>query len=162
MLLNPRFPDCDQLLVAVFDEQAAAATEAVTTAILEAPTDVRPRVTAVITAGVDYLTHDPRRTAFLLESQATQFLRERRHQFLQLITTMLVGQAREVLGDRIADDRNAQLAALTVVHGIFDVTALWLRRELDVDRDQFIEFIVAIIITGSTITDAVERELTTP
>ncbi|MBF6298514.1 hypothetical protein IU459_13315 [Nocardia amamiensis] len=60
-----------------------------------------------------------------------------------------------MLGDRIADDRNAQLAAQTVVPGIFDVTALWLRRELDVDRDQFIEFIVAMIITGSTITDAV-------
>jgi hypothetical protein len=71
-----------------------------------------------------------------------------------------VGQIRILFGERVTEDRNLSLACLTVASGLFELTTLWLKQQIDADRNQLIEFMVALILTTAEITTAVERELT--
>ena len=65
-----------------------------------------------------------------------------------------------LFGERVTEDRNLSLACLTVASGLFELTTLWLKQQIDADRNQLIEFMVALILTTAEITTAVERELT--
>jgi AcrR family transcriptional regulator len=156
------FPDCDQLLLAVFDHWAAEGVGAVTAAMNQAPMGVRPRTRHTIEAALFYVYEDPRRKRLLLESQATEGLRARRAELVAVLGRLLVDQARELLGEHIAEDRNTKLAALTVVSGVLDVVTTWLRGDLDIDIDHLVEFIVAMILTSAEITTVLDRELADP
>jgi len=154
------FADCDQLVLAVFDDRSAAGLAAVTSALLLAPTEARARGLGVIAAAVAFIDDDPRHRRLFLESQATDGLRARRGQLVGILARMVVAQARELLGDHVAAQRNTELAALTVVSGLFDLTTHWLRGDLDIDRAQLVEFIVAMFLTSAEITRTLDRELT--
>lgn len=153
------FRDCDQLVLAAFEAFASAGVAAVTTAISEAPTELRSRILKTVDAAVAYVD-EPRNRRLLLESQATETLRNRRGQVITSLARLMIAQGAELLGDYVATDRNSELAALTVVSGTVDVVTMWLRGTLEIDRDQLIEFIVAMILTSATITTALDRELT--
>lgn len=71
----------------------------------------------------------------------------------------MVDQARELLGERVAQDHNVTLAAVNVVSGLIEVATMWFQEEIDVDHDGLVEFMVAMILTTSDITTALEREL---
>jgi len=63
----------------------------------------------------------------------------------------VLAQGREVLGKDIATDRNYQMAALTVVNGLIELGATWWRGDLDANREQIAEFMVAMILTSADI-----------
>ncbi|WP_280346245.1 TetR/AcrR family transcriptional regulator [Nocardia neocaledoniensis] len=156
------FRTVDELLVVVFEDQAAAAVTAVLDAILHAPVAARPRVAWIVNACLDHILGDPRRGRFLVESQATQPLRDKRAELIQLLSHMLIGQTRDVLGADLAEDRKVQFAAHTVTAGVIDLTSTWLAGKLDTDRDELAEFVTAMILTSSEITGILERELAEP
>lgn len=153
------FSDCDELVLAAFEDFAGAGVAAVTAAIGDAPTELRARVRRTIDAALTYVDGQPRNRRLLLESQATEALRNRRGQVIASLAKLMIAQGAEFIGDYVATDRNSELAALTVVSGTIDVVTMWLRGALDIDREQLIEFIVAMILTSATITTVVDREL---
>lgn len=154
------FSDCDELVLAAFDDFAGAGVTAVTAAMSDAPAELRPRILRTVDAAIAFVDDKPRNRRLLLESQATEALRNRRGQMINFLAQLMIAEGVELLGDYVATDRNSELAALTVVSGTVDVVTMWLRGALDIDRDQLIEFIVAMILTSATITTALDRELT--
>jgi AcrR family transcriptional regulator len=154
------FSDCDQLVLAAFEDFARAGVAAVTGAISDAPSELRPRILRTVDAAIAYVSEEPRNRRLLLESQVTEALRNHRGQVITFLAQLMIAQGAELLGDYIATDRNSELAALTVVSGTIDVVTMWLRGALEIDREQLIEFIVAMILTSATITTALDRELT--
>jgi AcrR family transcriptional regulator len=154
------FRDCDELVLAAFEAFAGSGVAAVRAAISDAPAELRPRIRRTVDAAVAYVDDEPRNRRLLLESQATEALRSRRGQVITFLAQLMIAQGAELIGDYVATDRNSELAALTVVSGTVDVVTMWLRGALDIDREQLIEFIVAMILTSATITTALDRELT--
>jgi AcrR family transcriptional regulator len=153
------FSDCDELVLAAFEDFAGAGVAAVTAAISDAPAELRSRILRTVDAAVAYVDDEPRNRRLLLESQATEALRNRRGEVITFLAQLMIAEGAELIGDYVATDRNSELAALTVVSGTIDVVTMWLRGTLDIDRDQLIEFIVAMILTSATITTVLDREL---
>jgi AcrR family transcriptional regulator len=153
------FSDCDELLLAVYEDQAAILIARLMSVIDDtADQELRSRIRAVIDAGLDFCD-EPRRRRLLEESQSTQALRARRHELATLLAQMMLTQGRAVLGDNIATDRNYEMAALTVVNGLIELGATWWRGDLDASRDQVAEFMVAMILTSADIGTRLENEL---
>jgi AcrR family transcriptional regulator len=153
------FPDCDALLLAAFEDQFGKGIAALLAAAEEAPAQPRPRIRAAVEAAFDFVGEDRRRPRLFIELQTSEALKARRRQFVAALAQVMVDQARELLGERVSEDRNVALACLTVVSGLLELTTLWFQDEIDVDRDQLVEFMIAMILTSAEITTALEREL---
>lgn len=153
------FADCDQLLLAVYEDQAAILIEGLVSVLDDtAGGELRSRIRAVIDAGLDFCD-EPRRRRLLEESQSTYALRARRHELATLLAQMMLTQGRAVLGEDIATDRNYEMAALTVVNGLIELGATWWRGDLDVSREGLADFMVAMILTTADIGTRLEYEL---
>src|SRR5262249_49830659 len=136
------FPDCDALLVAAFEDQFGEGIAALLAAAEHAPAQPRPRTRAAGEAAFDFIGQGPRRPRLFIELQTSEALKARRRLFVQTLAQVMVDQARQLLGERVAEDRNVALACLTVVSGLLELTTLWFQDEIDVDRDQLIEFMI--------------------
>jgi AcrR family transcriptional regulator len=154
------FADCDALLLAAFEDQFTQGLAALLAAAAQTPAEPRPRVRAAVEAAFDFVDQDRRRPRLLIELQTADALRTRRREVVQTLAQVMVDQARELLSDRVADDRNVTLAALTVVSGLLEIATLWFQHQVDAGRQQLVDFMVAMILTTSDITSALERELT--
>ncbi|HVQ86029.1 MAG TPA: TetR/AcrR family transcriptional regulator [Mycobacterium sp.] len=155
------FSDCDQLLLAIYDQQAALLIEQLSRVIeTTARSELGPRIRSVIDAGIDFCLDDPRRRRILEEWQSTAALRDRRDNLVNLLAQMMLDQGRQVLGEHITDDPTYQMAGLTVVNGLLELGATWWRGDLDVSREQLGDFMVAMILTSADIGTRVEHELT--
>ena len=97
--------------------------------------------------------------SLLIELQTAEALKAHRRQLIQTLAQVMVGQARELLGEQVADDLNVVLAAVPVLSGLLELGTMWFQGEIDADRDQLIEFMIAMILTTADITTALEREL---
>lgn len=153
------FADCGELLRAAYDTQLSGGVAALLQAAGQAPVQARPRTRAAIEAVFDFIEHDSRRPKLLIELQTAEALQSRRQDIVQAVACVMVDQLRILQGEQVTDDLNVNLACLTVVSGLLEVTALWLNHQIDADRDQVIEFMLAIILTIADITTALEREL---
>lgn len=74
----------------------------------------------------------------------------------------MVGQIRQLLGERAGTDDTVTLTALTVSSGLLELAAQWYRKQVEVSRSQLIEFATALVVTTSDITGAVERQIASP
>ncbi len=156
------FRDCHELLIATFDDQFARALTGIMAAVANSPHELRPRARAVLEFAFAFLDEDPRRSRLLIELQTAEALSCRRHEVIDVLTQVMVGQVRALLGDAAGNDDNVTLTALTVVGGLLELTTQWYRRQINVGRDQLIEFMTALAVTTTDITGALERQLTSP
>jgi hypothetical protein len=108
---------------------------------------------------VAFLDEDPRRGRLLLESQATEALQRRRHDAVRLLATIVTNQAQELLGDAAPSRVDTELGAITLVSGALELLAAWLRGELEVTREHLTDFLVAMILTASDLSAALDREV---
>jgi AcrR family transcriptional regulator len=155
------FSDCDHLLLAVYEDQAATLIARLMAVLEETEGgELRSRIRAVIDVGIDFGVEDPRRSRLLEEAQSRAALRARRNELGTLLAQMLLAQGRDILGDDVIADRNYQMAALTVVNGLIELGAAWWRGDLDATRGQIAEFMVAMILTSSDIGSRLDRALT--
>lgn len=152
------FRDRDELLLAVLDEVTAQGTRAVVDALDGAPQDIRVRIRAVVDAGMAFLDEDPRRGRVLVESQATDVLRNRRFGTIRMLAAIAADQARELLGPHAPPAADAELLGLTLVSGAFELLTMWIRGDLDVTRDHLADFMVALLLTNTEIAAALDRE----
>lgn len=153
------YADTDQLLFEILDEQLAQVMAELGALLVTTPSDTRVRLRAVVEAGIAAVADDPVRRRLFIELQSIDELRRRRGEFVGLIAGIMLDQARELLGDSAADGVHAELAARTVSHGGVELLTEWLRGDLDIDRGQLIDFLVAMILTASEITTNVRREM---
>ncbi|GAB0105120.1 TetR/AcrR family transcriptional regulator [Nocardia sp. JMUB6875] len=149
----------DRLLYELADEQLAEVVSAVMAAIVTGSDDTRTRLRAVIEAGVAAIADHPARRRLAIDMQTTDELRHRRTELVGVVANVMLDQARELLGEEAAAGLHAELAARTVAHGGLEILTEWLRGELDIDRAQLIDFLVAMILTASEITTTVQREM---
>ncbi|MFD9896169.1 TetR/AcrR family transcriptional regulator [Amycolatopsis sp. NPDC059027] len=152
------FGDRDELLPAAWDVVTADALGALTVAIETTKPDPPSRVRAVIEAIVTFFAGDKRYARLLIESQTTEALRRRRHASVRQVADIVAEQGREMLGAAVPDPVDQTLAALTMVNGCLDLLVTWLRGEVEVTREHLVDFLVAMILTSSDITAALQRE----
>ena len=70
-----QFADCDEASVALFDDLVAQAMVMFTTTIANTEAQAELRLRACVAAAIDFVTVDPRRGRFVIETQATEQLR---------------------------------------------------------------------------------------
>jgi AcrR family transcriptional regulator len=139
------FRNVEALLLAVLDDQIARAFEVLLPAIQASPVEPVARARAAIGSGLDFLEADPRRGPLLVESQATEALRARRRDMVQMLAQVMADQGRVLLAGQDTLDPDLDLAALTLVAGGFEVVTGWLRGELDATRSHLEDFLVTMV-----------------
>lgn len=142
------FADRDELLAALADELAGQGVAAVLAAIDGLPPDPAAQVRAAGEAAIGFILDDQRRGRFLVESQATESLRQRRHAAVRMLAVIMVERGRDILGELAPPDDEAELVALTLVTGALEVVSIWLRGELDVSRERLAEVLMGMVTTA--------------
>ena len=154
------FRDCDELLIATFEDQFNRALTGIMATVAESPHELKPRARAVLEFAFAFIDEDPRRPPLLIELQTAEALAGRRHEVIDVLTQVMVGQVRALLGEAAGTDDNVMLTALTVVGGLLELTTQWYRRQIKVSQSQLIEFMTALVVTTTDIAGALERRLT--
>lgn len=156
------FRDCQELLVATFDAQFDSALTGIAATVAKSPPELRARVRAVVEFVFAFIDADPRRARLLIETQSAQALADRRHAMIGVLTQVMVGQARALLGDAAGTDDTLKLTGLTVVAGLLELAAQWYRREIEVPQADLAEFMTALVVATTDISGTLERQLTHP
>ncbi|MFF2557622.1 TetR/AcrR family transcriptional regulator [Nocardia sp. NPDC058058] len=153
------YTDTDQLLFELMEAELAAVMTELIAVIATEPADTRVRLRAVVEAGIAAVADHPVRRAIFIELQTTGELRRRRAEFVALLGGIMLDQGRELLGEDAVTGIQAELAARTISHGGLELVSEWLRGDLDIDRAQLVDFLVAMILTTAQITTTVRREM---
>jgi AcrR family transcriptional regulator len=144
------FADRDELAVAIFDRCTAEAATAVVAAVAAAPHDARAKARAAIGAFVELLEEDPRRArAILVESQASEALRERRDAGIRAFAALVSEQGRDFYGDRAVAPADAELTALALVGGLAELLVRWTEGSLDVSRERLIDHCTDLFVAAA-------------
>lgn len=154
------FADLDALLLAVVDDQAAQATGLIEDVARRAPRRLRPRTTAMVGAIVDFLTADPRRARVLAcEFPASPLLQERRRAIIGVLADIYIAQVRELLDEVPLGETDLRMTALTVVSGLWELLAAWLRGDVETGRDHLVAYVVALLLTTTDLAPALDHRL---
>lgn len=153
------FRDCQELLLAAFDDQFNRALSGVMATLTEAPLDLEARARTVLEFAFDFLDEDPRRPKLLIELQTAEALAARRQEVIGVLTRIMVEQARQLLGDDAGTEETLMLTSLTVSSGLLELAAQWYRHQIEVSRSQLLEFVTALVVTTTDITGTLERQL---
>ncbi|MEZ0353973.1 TetR/AcrR family transcriptional regulator [Mycobacterium sp. pR1184] len=156
------FPGCHELLIATFEDQFTRALTGIMAVVADSSADLKPRARAVIEFAFAFIDEDPRRSALLIELQTAEALAGRRREVIDVLTQVMVGQVRALLGEAAGADENVMMTALAVISGLLELTTQWYRRQIDVSRTQLIEFMIALVVTTTDIAGALERRLAPP
>jgi AcrR family transcriptional regulator len=151
------FRDCDEVVLALMDDLAAEAMAAFATTLASTEPELRTRVRACVETAVEFVTVDPRRGRLLVESQATEALRQRRQRLVVLLAEIMAQQGSELLGAAAPSDIDRNLIGLTIVSGGLDLAAMWLSGELDVGREHFTDFFTAFILASIHLPAALDQ-----
>lgn len=152
------FRDPKALLLTVREQVTEQAFAVVGTAIADTGPDPDVRVRAVVEALVGFFTEDPRRGHLLVQSQATEELRNARQASIRAMARLVADQSVTMLGAKAPPEQDRELAALTLVHGTLELFATWLRGELDVTREHLVDFLVAMVRTTEDLAAALRRQ----
>lgn len=153
------FPDCQALLLATFDDQFNRALTGIMATVADSPHELRPRAKAVLEFAFAFIDEDLRRSRLLIELQTAEALGERRHEIIDVLVQIMVGQARALLGDAAGTDENLRLTALTVISGLLELVTQWYRHQISVSRMELIEFMTALVVTTTDISGELGRQL---
>lgn len=143
-----QFRDCDEALMALNDHLIVGGTAAIAQVIATTAPDAQLRLRAAVAAAVDWVTVDPRHGRFLIESQSTEALRAKRQELVGSLASMMMG-GRRLLGPDAPSEQDSRMIALTITSGGLDLTAMWLRGDLDVDREHLIDFMTALVLAST-------------
>ena len=143
-----QFRDCDEALMALYDHLTVEGTGAISLAFATTEPEANARLRACVSAAVDFVTDDPRRGRILIESQATEELRAKRQELVSALAAVMQS-GRPLLGDDAPSEEYSRLMALTIMSGGLDLGAMWLRGDLDIDRDGLIEFMTTFIMSAT-------------
>lgn len=143
-----QFGTCDDALMALNDLLIGQLTEAFAQAIASTEPEARTRLRACVAAAFDFVTVDPRRGRFLIESQSTEQLRAKRRQLVATLAEFMMS-GRRLLGPEAPSEEDSRLMALTIISGGLDVGTMWLSGDLDIERDRLIDFMTEFVLSST-------------
>ena len=109
---------------------------------------IGPLRRACVVTAVDFLTVDPRHGRFLIESQSSEQLRTKRQELVTTLAEVMM-TGRPLLGPDAPSEEDSRLMALTIISGCLELSAMWLRGNLDVGRDKLIDFMTALALSST-------------
>ncbi len=140
------FTDRDALLEAVAQDLTAQGLEAVVTATLEAGPDIRAQIHAAADAALVFMTVDPRRGQLLESSRTSDVVDKLRVASTRMIARAMTAMAREVLAASAPTQLDSDVAAFTMVSGVMELVAAWLRGEFETSREHLADLIAAMLL----------------
>ncbi|MGI9125837.1 MAG: TetR/AcrR family transcriptional regulator [Mycobacterium sp.] len=142
-----QFRDCDEAVMALNDDLVAGAKEAIVAAAANSEAEAHTRLRACVAAAIDFVSADPRRGRFLIESQSTEQLRAKRQEFVTILADIMLSW-RRLLGPDAPSEQDYRLIALTVISGGLDLGVMWLRGDVDIDGDRLVDFMTALFLSS--------------
>lgn len=143
-----QFRDCDEALMALYDDLIVEGTGAIMLAFDTTEPRADARLRACVAAAIDFVTVDPRRGRILIESQATEALRAKRQELVSALAGVMLSSRPPPGADAPSEDYS-RLMALTIMSGGLDLGAMWLRGDLDIQRDVLIDFMTTFIMSAT-------------
>ncbi|MDT5068468.1 MAG: hypothetical protein QOK02_4623 [Mycobacterium sp.] len=150
-----QFDDAEALLEAVANDMTAAGLRAVATATLQAPTDVRARINAAADAAIEFVVADPRRANILLISHTDAVLQRIRLDSTRAIVRSMSAMTRDLLGESAPSQLDTDLAAFTIVTGVMELVAAWIRGEFDTSRVHLADVVATMLMTVAEISTTI-------
>jgi AcrR family transcriptional regulator len=136
------FSTGDEVVVAVYEEALSELTGAIVAAVAAAPADTRTKARAAITAAVELLTDDPRKTRVVfVEPLYVPVLAGRRAAVGRRFIELILGEAERFYGSAATQRIGswAEFAAAHLLGGLTETMTAWLRGDLAVTRDELID-----------------------
>ncbi|MCW1959195.1 MAG: TetR/AcrR family transcriptional regulator [Mycobacterium sp.] len=143
-----QFRDCDEVLTALNDDLIFHVGAAFNGAIAATEPEVAARIRACVVTAVDFLTVDPRHGRFLIESQSSEQLRAKRQELVTTLAEVMVA-GRPLLGQDAPSEEDSRLMALTIISGCLELSAMWMRGDLDTGRDKLVDFMTALALSST-------------
>lgn len=137
------FADRDALLESLAGEITAQGIVVVVAAVHAAGPDVGARVRAAADAAIGFVVADPRHAALLLQGHSAEPLQRARLAAQHAIAEAMV----EVAGPAAPDD--AGMVAFTVVSGLLELVAAWVRGEFTVDRAHVTDLVARLLLSST-------------
>lgn len=150
-----QFRDCDEAIAALFDDLVMQAIGTFADVIASTEAHAHTRLRACVAAAIDFVTVDPRRGRFVIESQSTEQLRAKRQQLIATLAEMML-TGRSLLGPGAPSEEDSRLIALSVISGGLELSAMWLRGDLKIDREKLIDFMTAHILSATRMSEFIE------
>lgn len=149
------FADRDALLIAVYDQVVADGVAVVLQAIGTAPRSFAATVRAVIAAGVEFVTDDPRRGRLLaVEASADPQLQRRRQQAMRQQAALIARLGTERFGDRTPDVLDAQLNAMAAVGALVEIGTAYLSGGLELSRERLVGHLTQVVLAVAGVSSA--------
>jgi AcrR family transcriptional regulator len=143
-----QFGDCDEALTALNDRLIVEVSTAFSGAIAATEPEAAARIRACVVTAIDFLTVDPRHGRFLIESQSSEQLRVKRQELVTTLAEVMM-TGRPLLGPDAPSEEDSRLMALTIISGCLELSAMWLRGDLDTERDKLIDFMTALALSST-------------
>lgn len=138
------FADRDELLLAVYDQVAQEAHEALVTAVRDAGNELTDLARAAVTSFVELIIDDPRKgTVLLLAPLTDPALIRRGAELLPTFTTLIHDQL------PASDHTERRLIAVGVTGALTNLFTAYLNGTLDVPRDRLVEHCVRMLLTAA-------------
>jgi AcrR family transcriptional regulator len=161
--LNPRyfyesFADRDELLVAVYDQQAALLGEAVVANVDAAGDDEAARLRAGIETIARFVTDDPRRARVLYsEALGNEALNRRRLEAQHAVVDFLVQWDQVRRGPHPTGEQMPAVVAAILVGGLSELVLAWLDGRVTLSLEQLVDDAAALFTaTGAAAAQLVE------
>jgi AcrR family transcriptional regulator len=141
------FTDRDALLEALAGEVTAQGIAVVVAAVHAAGPDVRERLRAAADAAIGFVVADPRHGALLLQAHNAEPLQLARLAGQHAIAQAMVAVAAEQPGE--TDPLDLDMIAYTVVCGLLELVAAWIRDEFAADRERLVDLVARLLLTST-------------
>jgi AcrR family transcriptional regulator len=140
------FADREALLVAVFDELVAEGARIVLDTVVSAPKDFRKTVRAAISAGVEWVSADPRKGKVLaIEGAANEALQRRRREGIRDQAALLARLSGELFGSSPAAESDAELNALAAIGAVAEIGVAYLDGALDIPQERLVDHLAGVV-----------------
>lgn len=139
------FADRDALLLAVYDEVAQEAHDALVAAVRDARDELSALVRAAVTSFVELIIDDPRKgTVLLLAPLTDPALVRRGAELLPNFTALIHDQLPASI-----DDTERRLIAVGVTGALTNLFTAYLNGSIDVPRDRLVEHCVRMLLAAA-------------
>jgi len=137
------FADRDALLEALAGEITAQGIVVVVAAVHAAGPNISERVRAAADAAIGFVVSDPRYSALLLQGHSAEPLQKARLAAQHAIAQAMVA----VAGSSAPQD--ADMVAYTVVSGLLELVAAWIRGEFAASRSRVTDLVARLLLSST-------------
>lgn len=136
------FSDLDAVFSELFDRIVDEIGQAVVTAFVTTPTDIRAKTRAAIAAAIDLIADDPRKARIAtVEAQLNPALLRRRAEVMRSFAGIMMAVCAGEVGAEVVENAGdqAEFAATHLLGGLWETTNSWLAGTLPVTRAALID-----------------------